>query len=309
MTAASIANGTITLDKLNAGGNPYDIIRINDDGDEFEFATIVNTITDGSFPYTKFVPAGGVSYLFVSTTGGAWQAVTASSAANTLFQNFLSATAFDSTSDKVPFLKATDNKAYALTVPNFYKGAFTILPVLGTTQVTDKVLVSDSDDGQSVKAVALADLLPDSGVVSNTYAYPSSVTVNAKGQITAIVSGTGSAMAAIGQDSIPAAGGQLTFSHGFSPAIPSLVRAVIKCTGANNGYVVGDELDMQCISWSAYNAGMQTFMITADATNIVITRNAEAAPNNVFIYDKSTGARVNLTSFLSSWQIKVYAAM
>lgn len=308
VTAASIADGTITLDKLNAGGDPYNIIRINADGDAFEFATILTTLSDGTLPYTKFVPAGGVSHLFVSTTGGAWQAVTASSAANTLFQNFLSATAFDSTSDKVPFLKATDNKAYALTVPDFYKGAFTILPVLGTTQVTYKVLVSDSDDGQSVKVVALADLLPDSGVVANTYTYPSSVTVNAKGQITAIVSGAGSAMTAIGQDAIPTAGNVLTMPHGFSPAKPSLVRAVLICTGANNGYVVGDEVEISCATWSTLDASGAAFMVTCDATNVYVTRTNNASSNSIFLDNRTTGKLFGIPGFLSSWQIKVYAA-
>lgn len=306
VTAASIADGTITLDKLNAGGDPYNIIRINSTGDAFEFATILTTLSDGTLPYTKFVPAAGANYLFISTTGGVWTAVTASAAADKLFQNLLAATAFDSTSDKVPFLKATDNKAYGLTVPDFYKGAFTILPVLGTTQVTDKVLVYD---GQLVKAVALADLLPDAGVVANTYSYPSSVTVNSKGQITAIVSGTGSAMTAVGTGNIPVAGTPLVIAHGMSPNIPSSVRAVAKCIVANNNYAVNDEVDVSQILWNGANSAMAGLVVTADATNITVTRNHVGGYDDfIYLSDKITGDRFNFGVLTSSWQIKVYAA-
>lgn len=308
VTADSIADGTITLDKLSPDGDAYNIIRVNDTEDAFEFARIVDTIADGSFPYTKFVAASGVGYFLVSAGGGAWANVTSQSAGNTLHNAFGAATAIDTISDKIAVLNLSNNVVYNLTYSNFFKTGATKFTTLGTTEALDKVLVYDTSDSLTPKIVQLSDFLPDAGVVAGTYAPPSSITVNVKGQITAISAGNSSMLTAIGTDGIPAYGASATFVHGFSPAIPSMVRAVLKCTGTNNGFVAGDEVDIAKVGWSAANTGIPAFTVTADATNVVVSLEKDTTDSNIFMHDKGTGARFFLSSFLSSWQIKVYAA-
>lgn len=308
VTADSIADGTITLDKLSPDGDAYNIIRINSTGDGFEFATIVNTIPNGSFPYNKFAAAAGIDYFLVSTTGGAWASATAQSAGNTLFNNFAVATAIDSASDRVAVLNTSNNVVYGLTYTNFFKTGASKLSSLGTTDNLDKVLVWDASDSLAPRIVSLSDLLPDTTVVSGTYAPPNSITVNSKGQITAITSGNSAMLTAIGTSTIPDYGDSATFPHGFSPAIPSMVRAVLKCTGANNGYAVGDEVDISAVGWSSLNGGVPAFVVTADATNVIVTLEAFASSAQIFLINRATGAWFTLSAYLSSWQIKVYAA-
>ena len=308
VTADSIADGTITLDKLSPDGDAYNIIRINSTEDGFEFARIVDTIQDGSFPYTKFVPASGVGYFLVSDGGGAWANVSAQSAGNTLFNNFAVATAIDSASDRVAVLNTANNIVYGLTYTNFFKTGASKLSSLGTTDNLDKVLVWDASDSLAPRIVALSDLLPNTSVVAGTYTPPNSITVNAKGQITAITAGNSALLTAIGTAAIPSYGASATFVHGLA-AIPSMVRAVLKCTGANNGFAVGDEVDIAKVGWSAVNTGIPAFTVTSDATNVVVSLEAESTDQaQIFMHNKSTGARFTLSSFLSSWQIKVYAA-
>lgn len=308
VTADSIADGTITLDKLSPDGDAYNIIRINTTEDGFEFATIVDTIGNGSFPYTKFAPAAGIGYFLVSTTGGAWASSTAQSAGNTLHNNFAAATAIDTISDKIAVLNLSDNVVYNLSYSNFFKTGASKFTTLGTTEGLDKVLVYDTSDSLTPKIVQLSDFLPDTGVVAGTYTPPSSLTVNTKGQITAITSGTASLLTAIGTSTIPDYGDSATFPHGFSPAIPSMVRAVLKCTGTNNGYAVGDEVDISAVGWSALNGGVPAFAVTADATNVIVTLEAFASSAQIFLINRATGAWFTLSAYLSSWQIKVYAA-
>lgn len=89
-------------------------------------------------------------------------------------------------------------------------------------------------------------------------------------------------------------GGLLTLAHGLG-AEPSFVTLKIICKVADNGYAVGDTLDL-------FDMHLNPSAIYCNATNVYVRFATGAA---VRIANKTTGASVNAT--LSSWKIVVRA--
>lgn len=87
-------------------------------------------------------------------------------------------------------------------------------------------------------------------------------------------------------------------AHGLG-ATPALVRARLVCKFADNGYSVGDVIDVAASSPGQTNTGIA---VTADGTNL----NARFAGNFSAI-SKSTNGLVKLTN--SSWKVRLYAQL
>ncbi len=96
------------------------------------------------------------------------------------------------------------------------------------------------------------------------------------------------------------ANGTLTLAHGLG-AVPVLIQSYLICTTADNGYAVGDIIQMcgagQIYSNTSYVTGA---WIVPDATNLNVRFGSAAG----YVYaapNKSTGAIVNLT--LANWNV------
>jgi hypothetical protein len=71
--AASIANDTVTIDKLNVtGGTALQLIRVNAGATAFEFVNVTDLFAAGSLALDKLVVAAGAGYVVYSGSGGVW---------------------------------------------------------------------------------------------------------------------------------------------------------------------------------------------------------------------------------------------
>ena len=103
------------------------------------------------------------------------------------------------------------------------------------------------------------------------------------------------------QQTITAAGA-LTIAHGLSAA-PKLYMAVLKCTTAEHGYSIGDEVAINPSSHDSTSGTNRGLSIVPDATNLNIRFGSNSAAINVL--NKTTGAIVGITP--ASWALVLRA--
>lgn len=94
-------------------------------------------------------------------------------------------------------------------------------------------------------------------------------------------------------------GGAVVFTqaHGLG-AVPKLIKAVVRCDTADNGFVAFDELGIECLR----DAGNPSAGISADSVNITVTLST-ALGNS--IPNKGTGVFAAMTE--ANWSLKLYA--
>ncbi len=145
------------------------------------------------------------------------------------------------------------------------------------------------------------------GVAAGTYS-PASVTVDAAGNITGIGSTTSGPFTAKYATSspvaLPAAGATAAFAHGFG-AQPFGYSLYLHCTGAENGWTVGDEVNMGAGNMQ-YRGSQANFNTWADATNVYVILNSEGS-GQIQVMAKSTGTVFDIGSGGGSWKIVVRA--
>lgn len=144
--------------------------------------------------------------------------------------------------------------------------------------------------------------LADSGVTAGTYATPSSVTVDAKGRVTAITAGTTPASFEGTAVSIPAAGAAVTpQAHGLG-AVPKkgFEWRVVNVTG-EAGYTTGYELPVSAVVKDGTAA--PAFTPSVNATNCELVRYDSASA--LAIQHRTTGAYTTFND--ANWQVKPYA--
>lgn len=90
------------------------------------------------------------------------------------------------------------------------------------------------------------------------------------------------------------AGGALTLAHSLG-AMPTLVQARIKCTTADLGYSIGDEVIVN--PGPSYVSSSTGLSLVVDATNIVVRFGSSAGAMSVV--RKDTGALAIITA--ASW--------
>jgi len=309
--AASIADGTITLDKLSPDGDPLDIIRINAAGNGFEFLSIIDAIAAGSIGYAKLATAGGQNYLLVSNAGGVLEAKTPAYALAALIAGGTAATTFNSTADVIPFRNAADGLAYKITVADFAKELISKLTELTATAAADFVPVQDVSDSNTVKKVQIQNLLPDTGFAPGVYSNPTSVTLNSKGQVTSVSTTAGqkvrtsTSVEAVEQvlPTVAGSAGKLTVAHGL-PSTPIIWGMRLKCKVIDTGFAVNDIIDYKDVLFDTgatdYNF---PYLLTVDATNIYITSPVISARK---VTNPSTGAYQTFTP--SSWVGLIWAS-
>ena len=309
VTGATIQDGTIGLEKLTPPGVPYYIIQATSTGLALQWVSLIDAIVDGTIGPEKFEVAAGANYMFVSGAGGVWEVQTAGDGFGNLTSALTLTSGFNSAADRIAFYNAADGTAYTLTVATFGKSLILSQSEVTVTSDNDYVLCFDTSTGFAGR-VSLANLLPDTGVTAGAYTYPTALTVNSKGQLTAISSAS-SFLPSVGTSAFPAPGAAATIPHGLA-GLPSLVRVVAQCLIANNGYAINDEVELYCIGWSASNTGLPAFSVSSDMTNVVVGCENNATPTNIFLHPKTGGAYFNFyTSAITSseWQLKVYARL
>ena len=100
-------------------------------------------------------------------------------------------------------------------------------------------------------------------------------------------------------NAMPSAGAANSYSHGLS-GVPTMIRVVLQCNQTENGYSVGDELDVHGI----YSTGVvPAFEIATSSTTISLVRYDTSS--TIYVLNKSTGAQSTLTT--TKWVVKVRA--
>lgn len=184
------------------------------------------------------------------------------------------------TTDQFLYWDAATGLPQKMGIARFLEQGLTQAPSLATTATGDSVLVLDADgtDGAQAKAVTLANLLPDV-VAATTVANPTSITVNAKGQVTAVTGTAG------GTDS--AAFLRDTGASGTSPlSVSSGVVTEVRLT------------DTTTVSWLSLATNSFTLSAGTYEIDAVVPYYAASAANTayaLFVYDETAAATV-LTS-------------
>lgn len=306
ITGSMLVDGTVGIEKLKADGDEGQIVRVS--GGMFQFIDIVDAIDDFSLSTDKLAAGSGADLALLSGLGGSWAPVSLQYFFGRIYDVVGAVTDFSSQADKIVFNRSSDDTVRGMTIGRFFTSGFDQATLIASTEGGDFGMVLDASDGL-YKKVLLSNFIPNTGVAAGTYTNPSSITVNAKGQLTAISSSSSSTfLTAVGTAAIPAVGTPAAIAHGIT-GTPSLVRVVLRATIANNGYSIGDEVSIESAGWSHDNTGLPGFAVCVDATNVTVIRNNDGAPANLFLYPKGGGARFSLNASSASWQVKVYAKL
>lgn len=302
ITGSMLVDGTVGIEKLNAAGDPLQIFRINAGGTAFEFVDVVDAIPDSSLSTDKLAAGSGADLALLSGLGGSWAPVSLQYFFGRIYDVVGAVTDFSSQADKIVFNRSSDDTVRGMTIGWFFTSGFDQATVIASTEVGDFGMVLDASDGL-YKKVLLSNWLPNSGVVAGTYGYPTSVTVNAKGQVTAITAGTQgqrtSATFESTERTLPTmagSGGALTVAHGLGAA-PVTWGMRLVCKVADGGFAPGDVVDYRDVLFDIDGTDYNyAYLLSVSALNIVITSPAILART---IINKSTGASQTFTP--GSW--------
>jgi len=211
--------------------------------------------------------------------------------------------------------------AATLTAAQLIGGEFTITPTVARIQTTDTAAniiaalggsVDNSNFDIAMINLAAFDVTIAAGVgvtlVGNMVVNDGSATFRVRRLTSSTVSvtrlETGSGGASVFTESFTSAeqtitgAGALTIAHGLTSK-PTLTQCSAICKIADNGYSIGDDIQIQT-GWSQTNRGVS---LDRNATNLLIKFGSEAAP--LYYLSKTTGAPVALTN--ASWRLVVRA--
>lgn len=106
-----------------------------------------------------------------------------------------------------------------------------------------------------------------------------------------------------GTGGVPAAGGNTSIPHGQTTRRPDRAEVVLRCTDADRGYAVGDEVPIEGAFWSGSNTGIPAFTIHRTETAVVIVRSNTVSV--VYLAPKGGGAAYDTAMVTTKWEIKV----
>lgn len=196
ITGDMLVDHTVGIEKLSPDGDPLQIIRINAMGDAFEPIDIVDAIPDAGLSTDKLAAGSGADLALISGLGGSWAPVSLQYFFGRIYSVVSGVTSFSSLADKITFLRTSDNTVRTMTVNYVFGSAIDSATEITGTAAEDYVPLVDFSDGL-FKKVLLSNLLPNTGVAAGVYTSISQLTVNTKGQITALTT-TGAAGDTIG---------------------------------------------------------------------------------------------------------------
>ena len=293
ITGNMLVDGTVGIEKLYAAGDPFQIIRINATATAFEFIGIVDAIPDSSLSTDKLAAGSGADLALLSGLGGSWAPVSLQYFFGRIYSIVSSVSDFSGLTDQIIFKRASDSTVRSMTVLRLFTSGFDQATVIASTEGGDFGMVLDSSDGL-YKKVLLSNWLPNSGVPAGTYGYPTSVTVNAKGQVTAITAGTQGQRTSVAFEStertLPTtagSGGALTVAHGLGAAPVNWGMRLV-CKVADGGYVPGDVIDYRDVLFDIDGTDYNyMYVLSVSSLNIVVTSPTILART---VINKSTGA-------------------
>lgn len=105
-----------------------------------------------------------------------------------------------------------------------------------------------------------------------------------------------------GTGGVPAAGGNTAIPHGGTTH-PDRAEVVLRCTDADRGYAVGDEVPIEGAFWTGSNTGIPAFTVHRTATNVVVVRSSTVTTVN--LAPKGGGAAYDTAMTTTKWEIKV----
>jgi hypothetical protein len=254
-----LIDGTVDLSKLSlSGGAAKYLLRINSAGDGLEYVPLSTVLENGSVPLAALATAAGQHYLLASDGTGIFTSGTMASKLGAGLKALTPVELFTSISaDKIAYVDETSGIIKVMTIRRFFEQLADQLTELTTTNTADRIIIYDesADGGDKTKVVEIGNLLPDV-ITAGTTTRPESITVNAKGQVTAVVAGSGDTFTKVGplQSALPTApgdAGKITFDTNFG-AEPSFVdfRLICTSTDATLGYAIGEIISLSAVAFA-----------------------------------------------------------
>ena len=187
ITGDMLVDKTVGIDKLSPDGDPLQLIRINAGGTAYEYVDPADAIPDGSLSTDKLAVGASADLALLTGLGGAWAPVSLQYFFGRIYSLVSGVTGFSSLADKLVFLRTSDNTVRSITVNYLFGSAIDSATEITGTAAEDYVPLVDFSDGL-LKKVLLSNLLPNTGVAAGSYTGITNLTINAKGQITALTS-------------------------------------------------------------------------------------------------------------------------
>ncbi len=107
----------------------------------------------------------------------------------------------------------------------------------------------------------------------------------------------------VGEATLPTDDTYVSFTHGLGKA-PRQVRAVLKCLTAEDGWAIGDEIDVTSLRLNAATTDTPMFAVMANATEVVVRRFSTGL---ITYAPKGAGGLQLITN--ANWGLKVYAGV
>lgn len=183
ITGDMLVDNTVGIEKLKADGDQGQIIRVN--GGVFEFIDIVDAIDDFSLSTDKIAAGSGADLALLSGLGGSWAPVSLQYFFGRIYSIVSGVSDFSGLTDQILFKRVSDSTMRSMTVLRFFTSGFDQATVIAATENADFGMVLDASDGL-YKKVLLQNFLPNTGITAGVYTGISQLTVNSKGQITAL---------------------------------------------------------------------------------------------------------------------------
>lgn len=101
---------------------------------------------------------------------------------------------------------------------------------------------------------------------------------------------------------VPAAGGNTSISHSGT-TYPDKAEVVLRCTDADAGYAVGDEVDIAGAFFTGGGTGIPAFTVHRTTSNVVIVRSSTVT--SVYLAPKGGGAAYATPITTSKWELKM----
>jgi hypothetical protein len=281
INGSSIIAGTIPLTALTgSGASAYNLIRRNAGNTAWEFVAPSDVFTVGSLPVNRLQVTGiptGEFRVIGCYSPNSYQPYTAAEVADEFTPGCVDPRAL-----LLPSPLTTRRKFYGAKLGDTQAAAHLIDPAVDF----------NDDTIPSAKLV--------STVAGAAVTYPSSITFNAKGQITAAASGTAQFDLVTPADiAVPAAGGTITPVSVAS--VPRYCMWYLVCNTADGGYNAGDMIELQGVVSVDNSPAFIPRLTAPPSPTITLVRNSDAT---LYVRNPGTGAQYSVVT-TANWRLRV----